>query len=105
MRVVCNGVAKVRIIGSGEIVEVQADMLVWRADGEGEGPMGARLCHSAVVDIESESGENAGQVTWSLWEYPVGVEEHKGNAAVGGVDVIEEFDFCLEHEAEEADEG
>lgn len=97
MRVVCNGVAKVKIKTTGEVIEITPDQLHWVSAREGEHENGSEIRHSAIVDVKNDAGDHHGQVTWSIWESTAGRETHKGHAA-HGVEVEEDFDFRLEHE-------
>ncbi|WP_244608663.1 hypothetical protein [Bradyrhizobium algeriense] len=51
----------------------------------------------------SQPSLSLGELTWGLWEYPVGLENyHETNA--GPHEVIEDFDYGLEHGGPEPDE-
>lgn len=56
--------------------------------------MGPEIHYEAVVEHPE-----LGQLTWSLWEYPLGVEnDHKTD--IGGHQLIDGFEYGLEHEPE-----
>jgi hypothetical protein len=56
--------------------------------------MGPEIRHQAQIE-HSELGE----LTWSLWEYPEGVENAR-ESNVDGHEITEDFDYGL-HDSEE----
>lgn len=60
--------------------------------------MGPALHYEAALDHPQ-----LGELTWGLWEYPIGIENHHDTDA-GGHEVVEDFDYGLEHEEPEPDE-
>lgn len=57
--------------------------------------MGARTVYEASVEHPQ-----LGTLTWSLWEYPVEVEDHR-DTRVGQHKLISDFDFGFEHEPDD----
>ena len=98
MEVYCRGVAQIRHASTGEVYEIESDELDWDAVGGDERPMGSEIHYEAVV-IHQELGS----LTWGLWEYPLGAENHN-ITDVGKHEVIEDFDYGLEHEEPEPDD-
>ncbi|MGV2981966.1 hypothetical protein ACERNI_17495 [Camelimonas sp. ID_303_24] len=98
MEVYCRGVARIRHVSTGEIFEIDSDELAWNPVGGDERQMGPEIHYEAVID-HAELGD----LTWGLWEYPVGVENyHVTN--VGKHEVIEDFEYGLEHAEPEPDD-
>lgn len=91
MKVYCRGVARVRHVASGKIFEIEANALHWDAVGGDDRKMGSEIHYEAVVN-HSELGE----LTWGLWEYPVGAENYR-NTDVGRHELVEDLDYGLEH--------
>ena len=98
MEVYCRGVARIRHASSGKIFEIEADELDWDAVGSDERQMGSEIHYEAVVDHPE-----LGELTWGLWEYPVGIENYH-NTDVGKHEVVEDFDYGLEHGEPEPDD-
>lgn len=40
------------------------------------------------------------EVSWQLWEYPEGTENDSATQASAGIEILQNFDFYLEHETE-----
>ncbi len=83
MKVYCNGNARIRHSTTGEIYEAESDELD-RYEATIEHP-------------------ELGELTWGLWEYPVGIENNHETSA-GPHHVIADFDYGLEHGEPEPDE-
>ncbi len=98
MEVYCRGVARIRHKDTGVIYDVESDELDWDQVGGDERQMGPELHYEAVLDHPQ-----LGELTWGLWEYPIGIENHHDTDA-GGHEVVEDFDYGLEHEEPEPDE-
>jgi hypothetical protein len=98
MEVYCKGTAGIRHSETGEIYEIESDELDWDAVDGDERQMGPEIHYEAVVDHPE-----LGELTWGLWEYPVGIENYR-ETNVGPHQVIEDFDFGLEHGKPEPDE-
>ncbi|WP_244438071.1 hypothetical protein [Afipia birgiae] len=98
MEVYCKGTARIRHGATGEIYEIESDELDWDAVGGDERQMGPEIHYEAVVEHPQ-----LGELTWGLWEYPVGIENYQETKA-GPHEVIEDFDYGLEHSAPEPDD-
>jgi hypothetical protein len=72
MQVYCKGTARIRHHATGEIHEIESDELDWDAVGGDERQMGSEIHYEATVE-HAELGE----ISWGLWEYPVGIENHR----------------------------
>ena len=98
MQVYCQRTARIRHSATGNIYEIESDELDWDAVSGDERQMGPEIHYEAMVDHPE-----LGKLTWSLWEYPVGIENnHETNA--GPHHVIEDFDYGLKHGEPEPDE-
>ncbi|RUX05403.1 MULTISPECIES: hypothetical protein [unclassified Mesorhizobium] len=91
MEVYCKGIARIRHASSREIFEVGAEDLDWDAVGGDERQMGPEIHYEAVIDHPE-----LGDLTWGLWEYPVGIENYH-NTDIGRNELVEDFDYGLEH--------
>lgn len=91
MEVYCRGTARIRHSATGEIYEIESDDLDWDAVGGDERQMGSETHYEATVEHPA-----LGELTWGLWEYPVGVENYHETKA-GPHEVINDFDYGLEH--------
>ena len=98
MHVYCNGTARIRHRSSGEIHEIDSDLLDWDVVCSDERQMGPELHHEAVIEHPE-----LGKLSWGLWEYPEGVENHQETNA-GPHHVVEDFDYGLEHDGPEYDD-
>jgi len=98
MKVYSRGVARVRHASSGIIFEIEADELDWDAVGGDERKMGSEIHYEAVVNHPE-----LGELTWGLWEYPVGAENYH-NTDVGRHELVEDLDYGLEHDEPEPDD-
>ncbi|MEY9124787.1 MULTISPECIES: hypothetical protein [Bradyrhizobium] len=91
MEIYCKGTARIRHNMTGEIYEIESDELDWDAVASDERQMGPEIHYEAAVEHPK-----LGELTWGLWEYPVGLENyHETNA--GPHEVIEDFEYGLEH--------
>lgn len=98
MEVYCKGTARIRHNTTSQIYEVESDELHWGAvDGNGR-EMGAEIHYEATVEHPE-----LGELTWGLWEYPVGVENYR-ETNVGPHEVVEDFDYGLDHAEPEPDQ-
>jgi hypothetical protein len=98
MEVYCRGVARIRHAATGEIFEIESDELDWDAVGGDERQMGPEIHYEAAI-----GHPELGDLTWGLWEYPVGIENHH-ITDVSKHEVIEDFDYGLEHGEPEPDD-
>lgn len=94
MDVYCRGFSRVRHGKTGDIYDIESDELDWDAIGADERQMGPETRYEAVVEHPE-----LGRLTWSLWEYPAGVENHN-QTDVGEHELVEDFEYGLEHEPE-----
>ncbi|MFY1713327.1 hypothetical protein J3366_17755 [Tritonibacter mobilis] len=98
MEIYCRGVARIRHAATGEIFEIENDELDWDAVGGHERSMGSEIHYEAEIDHPE-----LGDLTWGLWEYPIGIENHN-ITYVGEHEVVEDFDYGLEHGEPEFDD-
>ncbi|MFK4489567.1 hypothetical protein [Bradyrhizobium sp. USDA 336] len=92
MIVECKGTARIQHKSTGEIYEIESDELDWDAVSSDERQMGPETEYQAVIDHPA-----LGMLRWSLWEYPVGMENDRETDAQGHK-VIKDFEYGLEHE-------
>ena len=92
MEVYCSGVARIRHMVTGQVYEIESDELDWDAVGADERQMGAEIRYEAVLEHPE-----LGELTWGLWEYPVGIENYS-STEVGSHDLVEDLDYGLKHE-------
>lgn len=98
MEVYCSGVARIRHKTTGEIHEIESEELDWDAVGGDERQMGLEIHYEAVLEHPE-----LGELTWGLWEYPVGMENYS-DTGVGDHEVIEDLSYGLRHEKPHPDE-
>jgi len=60
--------------------------------------MGSQIHYEAVIDHPE-----LGELSWSLWEYPIGIEDYH-NTDTGPHEIIEDFNYGFEHGEPERDE-
>jgi hypothetical protein len=87
----CGGTARIRHSETGKIYSIASGDLDWDSEGVGERQMGSEIRHQATLEHP-----DLGTLTWSLWEYPVGVQNYK-ETNVGNHVVIDDFRYGLEH--------
>jgi hypothetical protein len=97
VKIYCNGAAQIRHNTTGIVYSIESDELDWDAVGGDERQMGPEIHYEAVLEHPA-----LGRLSWSLWEYPVGIENYD-ETNVGGHAVVEDFDYGLEHEADPDD--
>ena len=73
--------------------EIVSDKLQWDSSAD-DRQMGPEIHHQAQIE-HTELGE----LTWSLWEYPEGVENHRESQINDHV-MIQDFDYGL-HDSQE----
>ncbi|RXH24111.1 hypothetical protein XH99_28905 [Bradyrhizobium nanningense] len=98
MEVFCIGTARIRHSQTGEIYEIGSDDLDWDMVGGDEQSMGPEFRYEASVEHA-----DLGTLTWSLWEYPVGIQNAR-ETDVGQHELLHDFDYGLEHGPPEPDE-
>ncbi len=54
--------------------------------------MGPELVHTADFDVDGNT------VTWSIWEYPLGVENHHETHVPKGITLVKDIDYGLAHD-------
>lgn len=86
-----TGIARIRHNTTGEIFEIEAEELGWDIMGSEERQMGPENSYIAVVEHPE-----LGQLSWSLWEYPLGMENDT-ETDVGPHELLENIRFGLQH--------
>lgn len=95
MHIEASGTAIFRVNESGELISIRADELDWDSEGDGERQMGAEVVHRAIHSIGGFF------VTWSIWEYPIGVENHKDTEySKDSLTMLQDIDYGLAHDPE-----
>lgn len=95
MLIEASGTAIFRINTSGELISIRADELDWDSEGDGERQMGAEIVHRAIHGIGGHL------ITWSIWEYPIGVENYKKTEFNSGdLTMVKDIEYGLTHEPE-----
>ena len=94
MQIICTGTAKIAHKDTGQVYEIAPAELDWETIDSNERQMGHENHYKA--DIEHEV---LGPISWSLWEYPVGVQNHRETDA-NGHRVVSDFDYGLSHTPE-----
>lgn len=98
MKVVCKGTAKLKIIDTDEIIDVNSQDVDWQQDGGDERPMGVELRYVAEYEFSSAKTGKPYMVFWQLWEFPLGLENYKETKINEGVEILKDFEFSLVHE-------
>jgi len=98
MEVYCNGTARIRHRDSGEIHEIDGDMLDWEVVDSNERQMGPEFHYEAKIEHPE-----LGKLTWNLWEYPLGAENYRVTD-VGPHEVVEDLDYGLKHTQDDNEE-
>ena len=98
MEVYCSGIARIRHKATGKIHEIESDELDWDAVGGDERQMGPEIHYEAVLEHPQ-----LGELTWGLWEYPVGIENYS-STDVGEHSIVEDLDYGLKHERPDPNE-
>lgn len=97
MSISATGHARIRHAETGEIYTIEPDELDWQQIAADERQMGVEVAHSATIDHPQ-----LGLLTWTLWEYPLGMENDR-EVDVGPHSVLESFRLSLDGDA--ADEA
>lgn len=86
-----TGIAKLEIPETGEVFDVNPSDLHWDYEHCDAGGMGERLQHYATISFSSDRGNYEVEVTWSIWEYPIGrIEDTETIVKVGKL--VQDFD-------------
>lgn len=94
MIIYCRGKAIIEHNRTGQRFEIEPDLLDFNSVGGSDRSMGPEYQYQAVIEHEV-----LGELSWELWEYPVGIENYK-DTDVGEHRLIQDFDYGLEHEEE-----
>lgn len=89
MSIVARGVARIRHADTGVVYTIDADELDWNEVGADERQMGSEVTHEATIDHPE-----LGLLTWTVWEYPLGMENDR-EVDVGRHAVLETFQISL----------
>lgn len=95
MIVSCSGEAKFLIKDTGKSIVLAPPELVWDSEVAGDGSMGEKRRHWARKEFHFPDSTKFFSVIWELFEYPIGVENHKQTHLSDGLELIENFDICL----------
>ncbi len=98
VEVYCSGVARIRHNVTGQLYEIESDELDWHAVGGDERQMGPEMHYEAVLEHPE-----LGELTWGLWEYPIGIENYS-STDVGGHEIVKDLDYGLKHERPDSEE-
>lgn len=90
MGIRCEGTAKLKILETNEVFEVNPDDLEWEIVDADERPMGAELYYSATFYFYSEQEGFEVKVEWDAWEYPIGTIECV-NVECDACELLEDF--------------
>jgi hypothetical protein len=90
MGIRCEGTAKLKILETDEVFEVNPDDLEWELVDADERPMGAELYYCAAFYFYSEQEGFEVKVEWDAWEYPIGTIECV-NVECDGCELLEDF--------------
>lgn len=93
-----EGIARIRHRETGQVFEIEGDMLDWEIVDSDERQMGPEFHHEAVFEHPE-----LGKIVWGLWEYPAGVENYRKTDA-GPHEVVEDLDYGLLHTKDDIDE-
>jgi hypothetical protein len=89
MSIVASGLTRIRHADTGVVYTIEADELDWNEVGADERKMGSEVTHEATLDHPE-----LGLLTWTLWEYPLGMENDR-EVDVGRHTVLEGFSISL----------
>ncbi len=88
-----EGTARIRDKDTGIVHTIEGGSLEWDLQGTGEeGQMGDEIEHRGTLDHEE-----LGEIVWTIFEYPVGVENMRDHE-LNGHDLVADFDYGLRHE-------
>jgi hypothetical protein len=97
MKIYCRGKAIIRHADTDGIFEIDYTELDWDIIDVNERSMGAETHYEATINHPE-----LGAIVWGLWEYPEGAQ-NDSNSNVGEHEIVEDFDYGLEHEQPELD--
>lgn len=97
MSINASGVARIRHADTGEVYTIEADELDWDTVAADERQMGTEVAHAATIDHPE-----LGQLTWTLWEYPLGMENDR-EVDIGPHQMLETFRLSLGDDGAGAD--
>jgi hypothetical protein len=89
MGVSVEGIARIRHRSTGVIYQISPDELDWQESAADERQMGIEVGHVAQIDHPQ-----LGQLTWEIWEYPIGMENHR-ETDIGDHVLLENFALGL----------
>jgi hypothetical protein len=89
MQVDVTGVARIRHADNDTVYTIDRDELNWDQVGADERAMGAEVTYEAVIEHP-----DLGNLTWTVWEYPVGAYNHH-ETNVGSHTLLENFRFGI----------
>lgn len=92
MRVETSGTTIIEHKDTSVQYEIDAKDIYWELVDASERSMGAELRYEGTIEHVK-----LGALTWSLWEYPIGIQNYK-DRDIGDHKLIQEFEFDLEHE-------
>jgi hypothetical protein len=90
MGIRCEGTAKLRILETDEVFEVNPDDLEWEFVEADERSMGAELHYCAAFYFYSEQEGFEVKVEWDAWEYPIGCIECS-DVECEGCELLQDF--------------
>jgi hypothetical protein len=90
MSIRCKGTAKLEILKTDEVFEVNPDDLEWEFVEVHERPMSAALHYCAAFYFYSEQEGFEVKVEWDAWEYPIGIIEYV-DVECEGCELLEDF--------------
>jgi hypothetical protein len=89
MKPYCTGTAKITHVSTGKEYQILSSELDWEHVGSEEREMGAEHEYQATLDHPQ-----LGPLSWSVWEYPEGSENHK-ESNIEKHTMIEDFEYGL----------
>ncbi len=92
------GTARIQHTKTGKIYDIDRNDLEFETNGTDERGMGIEIEHRATVEHEQ-----LGELTWNVWEYPVGMLNHN-DYNIGKHILLEDFGFGIKHEQPDDDE-
>ncbi len=96
--VYASGKALIKHEKTGQVYEIESDLLDFEVVGTDERNMGPETTYSAVLHHPE-----LGQLVWSIWEYPVGAENDR-ETDVGPHELLEDINFGLGYDAPDDEE-